>query len=258
MEKKINLVIIGAGNFLTKELLNLLDQKNFPLGVLRLLSLKPLGKRMLSFKNADYAVDVASPTSFKGFNFAFLLESNEAIFDLIEGAKKVNCLVIDNTLQFAQDDKVPLIVPEVNPKKIFNNPGIIANPTAAAIFLALALKPIYNRVGINKLFATVFLSAAEEGEENIWKLRSQSLEFLHNEVLPKNIYADFKAFNLIPFKGDILENEYSQFENNLSQSLKKILQDNSLKFDITAVKVPYLRGCAFQVSLETKKKNHRS
>ena len=153
--KKYNVAILGATGAVGQEFLDLIEERKFPFGELRLLASKRSAGKIISFMGKDYTVEEATEDSFAGIDIA-LFAGGAASKTFAPAAVKAGAVVIDNSSAFRMDPEVPLVVPEVNPEAISSHKGIIANPNCSTIIMVMALKPIYDKVKIKRVVVSTY------------------------------------------------------------------------------------------------------
>jgi aspartate-semialdehyde dehydrogenase len=164
--------------------------------------------------------------------------------------------VIDNTSQFRYEDDIPLVVPEVNPNKIvdYKNRGIIANPNCSTIQMLVALKPIYDAVGISRINVCTYQAVSGTGKEAIEELGKQTLSLLNMQAINTNVYPKQIAFNVLPQIDVFMDNGYTKEEMKMVWETQKILGDTTVMVNATAVRVPVFYGHSEAVHIETRSK----
>jgi aspartate-semialdehyde dehydrogenase len=171
-------------------------------------------------------------------------------------AGAAGCVVVDNTSQFRQDADIPLVVPEVNPHAIaqYKNRNIIANPNCSTIQMLVALKPIYDAVGIERINVATYQSVSGTGKEAIDELHQQSVNLLSFRPIECNVYPKQIAFNVLPHIDVFMDNGYTKEEMKMVWETQKIMGDESILVNPTAVRVPVIYGHSEAVHIETKQK----
>jgi aspartate-semialdehyde dehydrogenase len=172
-------------------------------------------------------------------------------------AAAAGCVVIDNTSEFRYEDDIPLVVPEVNPHAIaqFKNRGIIANPNCSTIQLVVALKPIHDAVGIERINVATYQSVSGAGREAVEELAEQSIQLLTGKgPVTARVLAKQIAFNCVPQIDDFQDNGYTREEMKMVWETRKILEDANIRVNATAVRVPVFFGHSEAVHLETRTK----
>ena len=171
---KFNVAVVGATGLVGKEIVSILEERNFPVGDLRLLASERSAGTSLEFKNQDYNVEVLCEDSFRDIDIGLFSPGGSVSAKYAPIAVEAGAIVIDNTSHFRMDPDIPLVVPEVNPEEIarFKNKGIIANPNCSTIQMVVALKPIYDEVGIKRIVVSTYQAVSGAGKDAIDKLRS--------------------------------------------------------------------------------------
>jgi aspartate-semialdehyde dehydrogenase len=171
-------------------------------------------------------------------------------------AAKAGCVVIDNTSEFRYEDDIPLVVPEVNPEKIsdYQGRGIIANPNCSTIQMLVALKPIYDAVGIERINVCTYQAVSGTGKEAIEEVVSQTAKLLNGKPITAEVYPKQIAFNVLPQIDVFMDNGYTKEEMKMVWETQKIFADDSIKVNPTAVRVPVFYGHSEAVHIETRDK----
>jgi len=256
MNKTYNVAVLGATGAVGETMLALLEERNFPVGeVFALASSRSAGKT-LEFKGSELTVlDVAN------FDFSRAqigLFSAGASVSEIYGpiAAAAGCVVIDNTSRFRYEDDIPLVVPEVNPAAIaqYRNRGIIANPNCSTIQMLVALKPIQDAVGIERINVCTYQAVSGTGKLAIEELASQTTLLLNGKPAAPKVYPKQIAFNVLPQIDIFLENGYTKEEMKMVWETRKIMGDDRIQVNPTAVRVPVFYGHSEAVHIETREK----
>ncbi|MFA4843931.1 MAG: aspartate-semialdehyde dehydrogenase [Candidatus Margulisiibacteriota bacterium] len=254
--KKYNVCVLGATGMVGKEMMKVLEQRNFPVNkFLPLASERTAGSRV-TFQGKEYTVELAAPSSFEGMEIGLFSAGAKPSAALAPEAVKRGCIVIDNTSHFRMDPNVPLVVPEVNPQAIKRHKGIIANPNCSTAQLVLALKPIYDAVGIERIVVSTYQSVSGWGKEAVEELMAQSKALLADpnaKVEAKCIFRRI-AFNVVPQIDQFTDNGYTKEEMKMVNETRKIFEDDSIKVSATTVRVPVVIGHSESVNIKTKKK----
>jgi aspartate-semialdehyde dehydrogenase len=171
-------------------------------------------------------------------------------------AAAAGCVVIDNTSQFRYEPKIPLVVPEVNPERIadYKRHGIIANPNCSTIQMLVALKPIYDAVGIERINVCTYQSVSGTGKEAIEELATQSAALLSGRPVEARVYPKQIAFNVLPHIDVFMDNGYTKEEMKMVWETRKIMGDESIQVNPTTVRVPVFYGHSEAVHIETREK----
>ncbi|MDI6731839.1 MAG: aspartate-semialdehyde dehydrogenase [Candidatus Margulisbacteria bacterium] len=256
MLKKYNVCVLGATGMVGKEMIKVLEEQNFPVNRFLPLASERTAGQSVNFQGKEYTVEVATPDSFKGMEIGLFSAGAKISAVLAPEAVKHGCVVIDNTSQFRMDPDVPLVVPEVNPQAIKRHRGIIANPNCSTAQMLMALKPIYDAVGIERIVVSTYQSTSGWGKEAVAEMYGQTKALLDNpkaqvevKYLPKRI-----AFNVIPQIDSFVDNGYTKEEMKMVNETQKIFEDTNIKVTATCVRVPVAIGHSESVNIKTKKK----
>jgi aspartate-semialdehyde dehydrogenase len=237
-------------------MLSILEERNFPVGeVYALASSNSVGKR-IPFKGGALKVEDLATFDFSKAHIG-LFSPGAAISEIYAPiAAAAGCVVIDNTSQFRYNDDIPLIVPEVNPEKIadYKNRGIIANPNCSTIQMLVALKPIYDAVGITRINVCTYQAVSGTGKEAIEELVKQTTNLLSLQPIVPSVYPKQIAFNVLPQIDIFMDNGYTKEEMKMVWETQKILGDDSVLVNATAVRVPVFYGHSEAVHIETRDK----
>jgi aspartate-semialdehyde dehydrogenase len=257
MSKQLTVAVVGATGLVGETLVQVLEERNFPVAELRLLATNRSVGARVSFKGRSVAVQELVGFDFSGVDIGLFCATAEISREYAPKAVAAGCIVIDNSCEFRYQDDVPLVVPEVNPHTVgdYKKRGIIATPDSMAIQLVVALKPIHDAAGIERINVATYQSVSGAGREAVEELAQQSIALLsgkgpvHAHVLPKQI-----AFNCIPHIDAFEADGYTREETRMAWEVRKILEEPSLRVNATAVRVPVFYGHSAAVSIETRTK----
>ncbi|MFC1898586.1 aspartate-semialdehyde dehydrogenase [Candidatus Cloacimonadota bacterium] len=249
--KTYNVAIVGATGVVGQEVLKVIEERNFPFKELRLLASEHSAGKKLKCCKREIEVEELTRKSFKDIDLAFFSAGGKVSKKFAPIAVKAGAIVIDKSSVFRMDNHVPLIVPEVNPEDVFKHQGIISNPNCSTIQLVVALKPIYDLVGINRLIVSTYQAVSGSGKAAVWELEDQTKQILNNKKIMRKVYPHQIALNLLPHIDEFENNDYTFEEMKLIHETKKILGDDNLKITATAVRVPVKTGHSESVYLET-------
>ena len=256
MTKVYNVAVVGATGAVGEAMLSLLEERLFPVGeVYALASSNSVGKR-IAFKGESLKVQDLATFDFTKAHIG-LFSPGASISEIYAPiAAAAGCIVIDNTSQFRYDDDIPLIIPEVNPERIvdYKNRGIIANPNCSTIQMLVALKPIYDAAGITRINVCTYQAVSGTGKEAIAELGKQTLNLLNMQSISTSVYPKQIAFNVLPQIDVFMDNGYTKEEMKMVWETQKILGDEDVKVNATAVRVPVFFGHSEAVHIETRKK----
>ncbi len=255
-EKKYNIAIAGATGLVGETMLSILEQINFPFKKVYVLASSRSSGKTISFKGNDLIVQELETFNFDKVDIG--LFSPGASVSAVHAPRAVDagCIVIDYTSQFRYDDDVPLVVTEVNPHVIsgYKKKGIIANPNCSTIQMLVALKPIYDAVGIERINVCTYQAVSGTGKEAIDELANQSINIMNAKDIESSVYSKQIAFNVIPHIDEFQSNKYTKEEMKMVWETKKIFEDDSILVNPTAVRVPVFYGHSEAIHIETKEK----
>jgi len=240
MSKNINVAIVGATGAVGEALIEILEQRNFPVGELYLLASERSAGTTLMFKNKPIMVTDLAEFDFSKAQIG-LFSAGASISEVYAPkAAAAGCIVVDNTSHFRYDDEIPLVVPEVNPEAIadYTNRNIIANPNCSTIQMLVALKPIHDAVGIKRISVATYQAVSGTGKPAIEELAKQTAELLNGREATSEVYPQQIAFNVLPQIDVFLDNGYTKEEMKMVWETQKIFGDKSIAVSATCVRVP--------------------
>ncbi|MDH5545941.1 MAG: aspartate-semialdehyde dehydrogenase [Gammaproteobacteria bacterium] len=255
-QKKYDVAIVGATGAVGESMLSILEQRNFPVNNLYLLaSARSAGSRM-EYKGKYLIVEDLATFDFSKVQIGLFSAGGSVSKEYAPKAAAAGCIVIDNTSEFRYDDDIPLVVPEVNPDAVatYTNRNIIANPNCSTIQMVVALKPIYDAVGITRINVATYQAVSGTGKEAIEELAKQTTALLNMKEISCEVYPKQIAFNVLPQIDVFMDNGYTREEMKMVWETKKILEDDSIQVNPTAVRVPVFYGHSEAVHIETKEK----
>jgi aspartate-semialdehyde dehydrogenase len=254
---QFSVAVVGATGLVGETMLQVLEERNFPISELyALASNRSLGKSV-SFKGRSVHVQELEGFDFSKADIGLFSPGAEVSRVYAPKAAAAGCVVIDNTSEFRYEDDIPLVVPEVNPHAIaqFKNRGIIANPNCSTIQLVVALKPIHDAVGIERINVATYQSVSGAGREAVEELAEQSIQLLSGKgPVTARVLAKQIAFNCVPQIDSFQDNGYTKEEMKMVWETRKILEDANIRVNATAVRVPVFFGHSEAVHLETRTK----
>jgi aspartate-semialdehyde dehydrogenase len=251
-----NVAVAGATGAVGGAMLDVLTRRDFPIKELRLLaSERSVGKK-LQFRGQEIAVQLLSKDAFKGIDVALFSAGAARSLDFAPAAAAAGAVVVDNSSAYRMDPDIPLVVPEVNPAAIaqYKNRGIIANPNCSTIQMLVALKPIYDKVGIKRIVVSTYQAVSGTGANAIEELQNQVKAYAAGEPITKEVYPHQIAFNCLPHIDSFLESGYTKEEMKMVNETRKIFGDSTIGVTATTVRVPVTYGHSESVNIETEKK----
>jgi aspartate-semialdehyde dehydrogenase len=256
-KSEFSVAVVGATGLVGETMIQVLEERNFPVSQLyALASNRSLGKSV-SFRGRSIQVQELEGFDFSKADIGLFSPGGEVSRIYAPKAAAAGCVVIDNTSEFRYEDDIPLVVPEVNPHAIaqFRNRGIIANPNCSTIQLVVALKPIHDAAGIERINVATYQSVSGAGREAVEELAEQSIQLLSGKgPVTARVVAKQIAFNCVPQIDKFQDNGYTKEEMKMVWETRKILEDVNIRVNATAVRVPVFFGHSEAVHLETRKK----
>jgi aspartate-semialdehyde dehydrogenase len=254
MAQRYTVAIAGATGAVGTEMLRTLAARNFPVGTLRLLaSSRSVGKR-LRFAGEEIPVEELTAGSFAGVEIALFSAGAARSKEFAPAAVKAGAVVVDNSSAFRMDPDVPLVVPEVNPEKVREHKGIIANPNCSTIILVVPLWPLHRAARIVRIVASTYQAASGAGASAMAELRRQVREIEEGREAGVSVLPQQIAYNLFPHVDVFLPNGYTKEEMKLVHETRKIFGDETIRVTATCVRVPILRAHSEAVNIETERK----
>ncbi len=246
--KNYKLAIVGATGLVGRTALKVLDEFNLPISEYVFFASKNSAGTTLYFKNKEYTVYELKDDSFdQGFDFAIFSAGADTAKHFAPIAASKGCIVVDNSSAFRMDNNVPLVVPEVNPKEIFKNNGIIANPNCSTIQAVVALKPLDDKYGIKRVVYSTYQAVSGAGQKGIKDFENG----IKGEAPQKFPYPIFN--NCIPQIDVFLDNGYTKEEMKMINETRKILSKPDLKVTATTVRVPVINSHSESINVEFEK-----
>ena len=256
MSKKVDVAVVGATGAVGEAMLEILHQRQFPVGKVYALASARSAGTTVDFGNRSLMVEDLATFDFSKVQVGLFSPGASVSKEYAPIAAAAGCVVIDNTSQFRYDDDIPLVVPEVNPDAIveYKNRGIIANPNCSTIQMMVALKPIYDAVGIERINVATYQAVSGTGKPAMDELARQTADLLNGRSIQKAIYPKQIAFNVLPHIDVFEENGYTKEEMKMVWETKKIMGDESIVVNPTAVRVPVFYGHSEAIHIETRDK----
>ena len=252
-QKSLKVAVVGATGAVGNRMVEVLEERAFPVGELTLLaSARSIG-RTLCFHGREIPVRELKEDSFDGIQVALFSAGASISRKFAPLAARAGAVVIDNSSAFRMDPTAPLVVPEVNPEAALAHSGIIANPNCSTIQMVVALKPIYDAVGIRRIVVTTFQAVSGTGKRAIEELRRQVCAITNGQEIQREVYPHQIAFNCIPHIGAFLDNGFTEEEMKMVHETRKIFGDPDIRVCATTVRVPVVYGHSESVNIETEK-----
>ena len=248
-----HVAIAGATGAVGTEFLKLLEARDFPMKSLRLLASSRSAGSKLKFRGENLEVEELTPKSFKGIDIAFFSAGGSRSKEFAPHAVDSGAVVIDNSSAFRMDEKVPLVVPEINPKQAFEHQGLIANPNCSTIQMVVALNPIHRAANIQRVVVSTYQAVSGAGANAMEELKQQLRAWANEEPMKQEVFPTQIAFNLFPHIDVFQDNGYTKEEMKMVHETRKIMNAPNMQISATCVRVPVLRAHSEAVWVETKK-----
>ncbi|MDW6001493.1 aspartate-semialdehyde dehydrogenase [Vibrio mangrovi] len=254
MSQKFNVVILGATGAVGETMIEVLQERQFPVDELFLLASERSEGKTYRFNGKSVRVQNVEDFDWSQAHIALFSAGGSLSEQWAPIAADAGVVVIDNTSQFRYDYDVPLVVPEVNPEAIaeFRNRNIIANPNCSTIQMLVALKPIHDAVGIDRINVSTYQSVSGAGKPGVDELAGQTARLLNGVPAEPSQFSQQIAFNCIPQIDAFMDNGYTREEMKMVWETQKIFNDDSIQVNPTCVRVPVFYGHAEALHVETR------
>jgi aspartate-semialdehyde dehydrogenase len=255
MGKLWNIAIVGATGAVGSQMIECLEERDFPVGNIRLLASSRSAGQILEYNGKSVVVEELTHNSFAGIDIALFSAGGERSSEFCPSATKAGAVCIDNSSAWRMDPDVPLVVPEVNAHAIagYVKKGIIANPNCSTIQLVVALKALHDYGAIKRLVVSTYQAVSGTGKKAIDELRIQTGHLLNGRPTEAIVYPHRIAFNCLPQIDSFGPNGYTKEEMKVVNETRKIMGAD-IKVTVTAVRVPVFYGHSESVNIETGKK----
>ncbi|MBM2844957.1 MAG: aspartate-semialdehyde dehydrogenase [Bacteroidetes bacterium] len=244
-----NVAVVGATGLVGRKMIQVLEERKFPVGnILFLASEQSIGKEV-TFGGMVHRVQKLTPDSFVGIELALFSAGAAVSKEFAPHAVRAGTLVIDNSSAFRMDKHVPLVVPEVNPRMILHQKGIIANPNCSTIQMVVALKPLHDRWRIKRIVVATYQSVTGAGQKGLDQLEEE----MANVPVTQMKFAHQIAFNVLPHVDVFFDDGYTKEEHKMVLETRKILGDDAMRVTATCTRVPVFGGHSEAVNVEFEK-----
>lgn len=256
MIEKVDIAIVGATTSVGETLIEILQERKFPVGNVYLLEDEVSSASRIEFNGQALKIGDLKIFEFSKAQIAFFVSTTEVSKNFVEKAASQGCIVIDRTPAFRNEKDVPLVIPEVNESALesFSKRNIISMPSCNTIQMLMALNPLYKEVGISRINVSTYQSVSGSGKDAAEELASQTAALLNFRDVKSKTYAKQIAFNVLPQVGEFLDNGYTTEEMKLVWESQKIFGDESIQINPTTVRVPVFISHAATLHVETNEK----
>lgn len=253
MSQGFHIAVLGASGVVGQAILDVLHERDFPIGAIYPLASSNSAGELVEFAGKSKEILDVEAFDWSQVHLAFFSAGSEASKKYAPIAAEHGCVVIDNTSAFRYEPDVPLVIPEVNAYAIesFRNRNIIANPNCSTIQMLVALKPIYDAIGIEKIHVSTYQSVSGSGKKAIEELSKQCVDMLQGKPAESDVYPRQIAFNVIPQVDDFLDNDFTREEMKMVWETHKIFENSDISIHPTAVRVPVFYGHSESIYVET-------
>jgi aspartate-semialdehyde dehydrogenase len=256
MSKTYDVAVVGATGAVGETMLEILAERNFPVGKVYALSSERSAGKPVTFGTKTLRAQNLADFDFSQVQIGLFSAGGSISAEYAPKAAAAGCVVIDNTSHFRYDEDIPLVVPEVNPHAIaqYENRGIIANPNCSTIQMLVALKPLHDAAYVTRINVATYQAVSGSGKPAIEELATQSAKLLNGQDIECKAYPKQIAFNCLPHIDVFLDNGYTKEEMKMVWETQKIMEDESIQVNPTAVRVPVFYGHSEAIHIETRDK----
>lgn len=253
-KEKYNIAIIGATGVVGREMIEILEEREFPIGELRLLASEKSVGMEIPYKGKDIKVRLAEDKEFAGMDLVMGDTPSDVSKKFAPMITRHGAIMVDCSSAFRMKDDVPLIVPEVNPQAVASHKGVIAGPNCSAIPIAVAAKPIHEKYKIRRMVIATYQSASGAGKGGMDELAEQTRSLFNQTDAVIKVFPYRLAFNIIPQIDSFLPDGTTKEEAKIMEELRKLLDAPNMGLAVTAARVPVFCGHSAAVNIETEKK----
>ncbi|MBR6794179.1 MAG: aspartate-semialdehyde dehydrogenase [Clostridia bacterium] len=248
-----NVAILGATGAVGREMLKVLEERNFPIGKLKLLASPRSVGKLIPFKGQEIAVELADENAFEGMDLVLGAATNELAQKLAPAIVKAGAVFVDNSSAFRMDPDVPLIVPEVNPEDVKKHKGIISNPNCSTIITITAVNALNKISPIKSMIASTYQAVSGAGAGGPVELMGEVEALTKGEQYENTVFPYQIAYNLIPQIGGESTEGYTSEEMKMQNEGRKIMHLPELLVNCTCIRVPVVRSHSISVTVKTEK-----
>jgi aspartate-semialdehyde dehydrogenase len=256
MKDKLNIAVVGATGLVGENLIEILEQRDFPVeNLVPLASARSVGKTV-HYRGRALAVGDLAEEDFSDIDIALFSAGASVSAEHAPRAAAAGCVVVDNTSHFRTDPEIPLVVPEVNPGDLagYAKHNIVANPNCSTIQMVVALKPLHDAAVITRINVATYQAVSGAGRSLVEALAGQTAALLNGRSVEIADDAKQLAFNVIPHIDIFEDNGYTREEMKMVWETRRILGDDNMAVNPTAVRVPVFFGHSEAVHIETREK----
>ncbi|EFR44299.1 aspartate-semialdehyde dehydrogenase [Streptococcus pseudoporcinus] len=256
------IAVVGATGAVGTQMIKMLEESNLPIDKLRLLASARSAGETLTFKEQAIIIEETRESSFADVDLALFSAGGSTSAKYVPYAVQAGAVVVDNTSYFRQNPQVPLVVPEVNADALEQHQGVVACPNCSTIQMMIALEPIRQKWGLERIIVSTYQAVSGAGQSAINEMKKQYCQVINEELDPKNVTASILpsagdkkhypiAFNALPQIDLFTDNDYTYEEMKMTRETKKIMSDDNIKVSATCVRIPVLSAHSESVYIET-------
>lgn len=254
MNKPPIVAIAGVTGAVGQEFLRLIEERSFPFAELRMLASARSAGRTIDYLGKTYTIEELTADSFAGVDIALFSAGGSISKKFGPIAAAAGAVVIDNSSAFRMDPDTPLVVPEVNPEAAYGHKGIIAVPNCSTIIMNVAVWPLYQAVGVERVVVSTYQAASGAGAAAMAELEQQARDWAGGDPITQDIFGRQYIWNLFSHNSEIdAETGYNYEETKMIQETAKIFGDDELRVSATCIRVPVLRAHSESINLTLKK-----
>ncbi|MES9876168.1 MAG: aspartate-semialdehyde dehydrogenase [Candidatus Sedimenticola sp. 1PA] len=255
-ERTFNVAVVGATGAVGEAMLSILAERSFPVGEIHALASSRSAGKKVAFGSKMITVHDLEEFDFTKVQIALFSAGAGVSATYAQKASESGAVVVDNTSFFRYEEDIPLVVPEVNPEMVgdYVNRGIIANPNCSTIQMLVAINPIHKAVGVSRINVCTYQAVSGSGHKAVEALARETAQLMNAKPVSASVYPKQIAFNVLPQIDSFEDNGYTREEMKMVLETRKILQDESIQVNPTAVRVPVFYGHSEAVHLETREK----
>jgi aspartate-semialdehyde dehydrogenase len=242
--------VVGVTGAVGQEFLSILEERKFPFKTLRVLASSRSAGKKVPFKGKEYTVEELTQNSFKGIDIALFSAGASRSREFASAAVKAGAVVVDNSSAFRMDPQVPLVIPEINPQKIKEHKGIIANPNCSTIIGIVPIWPLHKINPVKRMVVSTYQAASGAGMSAMLELESQSREILAGKPPTKNVFPHQIAFNCFSHNSALGPNGYNEEETKLVKETRKIFDCPTIAITATCIRIAVMRAHCESINLE--------
>jgi len=249
----VNVAVVGVTGAVGQEFLTVLAERNFPIRNIRLLASARSAGKKIAFRGESHTVEELTRDSFRGIDIALFSAGASVSREYAPVAVAAGAVVVDNSSAFRMDPTVPLVVPEVNPERIAEHRGIIANPNCSTIIMNVPVWPLHRLNRVRRIVVSTYQAVSGAGAWGLWELDEQMRAYVAGQPIVKKKFPHQIVNNLFSHNSKVADNGYNEEENKMVNETRKIFGDPEIMITATCVRVPVPRAHSESINLEFEK-----